>query len=190
MPIAWRSHVLADSTVGATLIGVCSASVETAPFFFKVWVRIACRRHPTRNRNCSQTLSAPPFNLNLNPLSLLYMLSPRSPPPSLSPSPYPPHPLYGMCVHHAPPPPPSSPALQPQDFVALWQANAAAFSLGAAGKKTFNSDASIAPTSPAVMLLDALSVGHEAVLCAAEKNFLKERGDGGGGAWAHKRGLS
>ncbi|CAM9422121.1 unnamed protein product [Pylaiella littoralis] len=67
----------------------------------------------------------------------------------------------------------------PQDFLRLWQASVAAVDSQGAG------EGAGAPSSPAAMLLDALSIGHETVLHPAEKAFLEARGlpvDTGGGA--------
>lgn len=53
------------------------------------------------------------------------------------------------------------------------------------------------PSCPAAMLLDAISVGHEAVLDMAERDFLQDRagvggyggvGGGGAGGSTYKRG--
>eukprot|EP00904_Undaria_pinnatifida_P009642 jgi/Undpi1/5808/HiC_scaffold_2.g01082.m1 len=69
----------------------------------------------------------------------------------------------------------------PQDFVALWQANAAAAASTSNGGGGGGRSMSEGPASPAAMLLDSLSVGHEAVLLQAEQDFLDDRGSGGGG---------
>ncbi|CAN0455402.1 unnamed protein product, partial [Ectocarpus sp. 8 AP-2014] len=74
-----------------------------------------------------------------------------------------------------------------QDFLRLWQATVDAASDEqdrAGGRPTA---AASVPVSPAAMLLDSLSIGHETVLRTAERDFLQARGlDGGsGGAGGH-----
>eukprot|EP00752_Nemacystus_decipiens_P011002 g9776.t1 len=62
-----------------------------------------------------------------------------------------------------------------QDFLRLWQASVAAS----------DDQASASPSSPAALLLDSLSIGHESVLRPAEQDFLQARGlshDGGNGS--------
>lgn len=76
---------------------------------------------------------------------------------------------------------------QSQDFLRLWQASVDQ-AQGGAGR------ASALPSSPAAMLLDSLSIGHESVLRPAEQDFLQARGlslDGGGASGrtsSHTRG--
>lgn len=65
---------------------------------------------------------------------------------------------------------------QSQDFLRLWQASVAALGDqgGRAGRGS--SASAVAPSSPAAMLLDSLSIGHESVLRPAEEDFLQARG--------------
>lgn len=72
----------------------------------------------------------------------------------------------------------------------LWAANNASIA-------DHDEPSASAPTSPAAMLLEALSVGYEDVLRTAERNFIQDRkGSGGrgmggeydGGSALYKRG--
>ncbi|CAM9932457.1 unnamed protein product [Scytosiphon promiscuus] len=59
----------------------------------------------------------------------------------------------------------------PQDFLRLWQASIAALSEQGGARSSGG-----VPSSPAAMLLDSLSIGHETVLGPAERDFLQARG--------------
>ncbi|CAN0210971.1 unnamed protein product, partial [Ectocarpus sp. 12 AP-2014] len=77
-----------------------------------------------------------------------------------------------------------------QDFLRLWQAtvDAASDEQDRAGGRP--AAAANVPVSPAAMLLDSLSIGHETVLRTAERDFLQARGRGGGNGGAGGHGAS